>query len=217
MRTVAIVQARMGSSRYWGKVLRGLPTGRIVLREVLYRVSQIKGINEVVLAIPDTPENEVLAHVAGDECRAGRAVWISQGPEHDVLARYHRAADEVGAEIVVRVTADCPLLDPAVCSLVLARHLEDNPLGYTSNTIRRSWPQGFDCEVFSRHWLNTANEQATEPHDREHVTPIMHRFSPGPAQVSTSPDRSHLRWTLDTAEDYEVIKAVFEQQMREAA
>jgi spore coat polysaccharide biosynthesis protein SpsF (cytidylyltransferase family) len=217
--TVAcIVQARLGSTRLPAKVLLPLPTGRTVLEEVLYRCKQIPGVDVVACAVPDSPENRILMPFM-----IKAQVPFFLGSEHDVLSRYAFAAEELRADVIMRVTSDCPLLDPQVCGKVLER-FKERPHGYVSNTIRRSWPHGLDCEVFERYWLDKANADATEPYDREHVTPYMQRLSPPPEQVSTSPDRSHLRWTLDTMEkgpdgmgDYERIWRVLEEQMREAA
>jgi glutamate-1-semialdehyde 2,1-aminomutase/spore coat polysaccharide biosynthesis protein SpsF len=210
MATACIVQARLGSTRLPAKVLLPLPTGRTVIQEVIHRCHQIPGVDYIVVAIPDTPENVILAR------HIGMAAPYIAGPEHDVLARYVVAVRSVpNCDVVMRITADCPLIDPQVCGRVLAKFNEDG-LGYCSNTIRRSWPKGLDCEVFSRAWLEMADKQATEPSDREHVCTIMHRF-PHVQQVTTVPDRSHLLWTLDTMEDYVRIWRLFEDRLRDEA
>lgn len=164
MKTAVIVQARLGSSRLPAKVLLPLPTGRTVLEEVLFRCKQISGVDVVVAAIPDTAENDIVFAVADGHMRQ-HGGWIVRGPEHDVLARYAKAAEAVGADTVMRVTSDCPLIDPVVCGQVLeayraARDVHGN-VEYCSNSIenRRTYPQGFDCEVFSRDVLDLANRK----------------------------------------------------------
>lgn len=202
MTTAAIVQARIGSTRLPAKVLLPLPTGRTVLGEVLLRCKQIAGVDVVVVALPDTPENDILLpYVPSD-------VKVARGPEMDVLARYVMAAAGVEADVVMRITSDCPLLDPLVCGQVLALFNEGDA-DYCSNVERRSFPQGFDCQVFSRTMLDRAHREAVDPSDREHVCPFMQRHGRVASFVGLH-DRSGLRWTLDTLDDYRRIVAVFE-------
>ena len=223
MTTAAIVQARLGSTRLPAKVLLPLPTGRTVLGEVLWRCCQIPGIDTVVCAIPDTAENDILngsAHqaFAGRIGGYGMPWLVVRGPEHDVLARYAKAAEVVNADVIMRITSDCPLIDPEVCGRILARQKEEN-VDYCSNCHPRSWPQGYDCEVFKRRALMRAHEEAEAPNDREHVTPYLVRW-PGFTRANVADvggDRSHYRWALDTLSDYVRIWGVMEEQMREAA
>lgn len=245
MTTAVIVQARLGSTRLPAKVLLPLPNGRKVLEEVLHRCWCIPGVDVVVAALPDTPENDILL-----SCIVGDTVVV-RGPEHDVLARYAKAAEVVKADVIMRVTSDCPLIEPEICGKALDLHCRINH-GYVSNSWpTRTYPHGLDCEVFNRDVLELANRNAA-PHpgpgpyqpgvarhaetgqtlgiwaspqmfqqvadDREHVTPWMQRQPDiQHACLSSMEDRSHLRWTLDTLEDYTTIWNVFEQQMREAA
>lgn len=220
IRTACIVQARLGSTRLPAKVLLPLPTGRTVLQEVLFRCAQIRGIDKVVLAIPDTPENDILL----SHCALHLGLHeIVRGPEHDVLARYVKAAEAVEADVIMRITADCPLIDPEVCGAMLAS-LKAERFDYMSNSWpQRSFPHGLDCEVFHYRVLHEANLMAIEPHQREHVTPWMQRIDPRIKNAGYSswalmrePD-PHTRWTLDTLEDYVRIWGIFEQQMRDAA
>jgi spore coat polysaccharide biosynthesis protein SpsF len=222
LRAACIIQARLGSTRLPAKVLLPLPTGRTVLEEVIHRCQQIEMLCRpelvirpllVVVAIPETPDNDELAHVAG---RAGAIVV--RGPEHDVLARYVKAAEAVGADVIMRITADCPLLDPQTCEAVLEL-FQKSGADYASNVWpARHYPQGWDCEVFTMQALRKAHAEATDAYDREHVTPFLQR-SPDINRVMLKDmqDRSHIRWTLDTAEDYEAICAEFERREREAA
>ena len=218
MVTACIVQARLTSERYGAKVLLPLPSGNLVLTEVLERCASIPGIDVVVLAIPDTPMNDILA---SDDLKVSglmvvpRTVKIIRGPEHDVLARYVKAAEAVNADVVMRVTADCPLIDPEVCGLTLAAFGDND---YASNDMPRTFPVGWDCEVFTAAALRRAHMEAATDEDREHVTPVLKRASWAKRNhLFGEPDRSHLRWTLDTLEDYVRIWSVFQEQMREAA
>lgn len=212
MTVAVIVQARLGSTRLPTKVLLPLPTGFVVLEEVLHRCWKIPSVDVVVAALPDTAENDILL-----SCVAGDTVVV-RGPEHDVLARYAKAAEAVKADIIMRVTSDCPLIDPEVCGKTLDLHCRINR-GFVSNSWpHRTYPHGFDCEVFNADLLAEAHQNATEPEDREHVTRWFQRQPHvEKACLSTEEDRSHLRWTLDTLEDYVRIWNVFQEQMREAA
>ena len=235
MTVAVIVQARLGSTRLPAKVLLPLPTGRTVIEEVIYLCKQINGVDVVVVAIPDTAENDIVAEHVKDLAdiyilptnnpthkvkfsvgcpRDGKGVIVMRGPEHDVLARYAKAAELVDASVIMRITADCPLIDPEVCAKVL-REVTEGGADYASNVERRSYPQGFDCQVVTRYMLDWANEHATEAYDREHVLTIIERLA-GPGfrkvNVSASPDRSHIRWTLDTLEDYVRIWSEFKRR-----
>lgn len=207
MTVACVIQARLGSTRLPAKVLLPLPTGRTVIEEVIYRCKMIKGVDVVITAVPDTAENDLLAGLIPPDP-------VRRGPEHDVLSRYVMAADAYRADVIMRVTADCPLIDPQVCGEVL-REVTEGRADYASNVERRSYPQGFDCQVVTRYMLDWAHEHATEAYDREHVFPIIERGT-GPGfrkvNVSASPDRSHIRWTLDTLEDYVRIWSEFKRR-----
>ena len=225
MTTACIVQARLGSTRLPAKVLLPLPTGRTVLGEVLWRCCQIPGVDTVVLAVPDTPENFFLANAMGRLDLPKTLIEVA-GPEHDVLARYAKAAEAVSADVILRITSDCPLLDPGVCGELLMLRDRTNA-GFASNSWpARSYPQGYDCEVFTRDVLERANREAAIPaytiqdrQDREHAGCGWMKRQPDikKALLKAMVDRSSERITLDTLADYVHIWAVFEQQMREAA
>ncbi len=199
MKTAVIIQARVGSSRLPGKVLLPLPTGRSVIDEVVYRASQIEGIDEVILAIP-AQDVEILAALH-------MPCQVFFGPEHDVLARYAEAARKFRVDHIMRITADCPMLDPLVCEQVLRRYRETPTLvaPYVSNVFpKRTFPKGFDCEVFAYRVLDSANKKASNSYDREHVTPWMQRIIKTEC-VENERDESDESWTLDTIEDYRRI------------
>ena len=204
-RAVVIVQARMGSSRLPGKVLLDL-AGAPMLDRVLARCAAIPGVDEVVVATSELPGDDPLAdHVSGLGFRCFR------GSESDVLSRYAGAARMAEAHIVMRVTSDCPLLSPAVSGRVLAALRDaDGGLDYVNNTLTPTYPRGLDTEAFTAAALYRADAEATLPRDREHVTPYLYlepgRFRTG--CVSGSQDRSSLRWTVDTADDLAMVRAL---------
>jgi spore coat polysaccharide biosynthesis protein SpsF len=193
----------MGSTRLPGKVLIPL-AGRAMVLNVLDRAAQIRGVSDVVAAIPDLAEDDGLA-----EAVASAGYAVSRGPADDVLARYETAAEESSAENIVRITSDCPMLSPSVSSRVLDAFLDCD---YVSNTVERSFPRGLDTEVMTRGTLDVAASEATRPSEREHVTPFIYnhpqrfrlRF------VVDDIDRSGMRWTVDTPEDMAFASAVYD-------
>lgn len=207
MRTACIVQARVNSTRFLGKVTEDL-AGKSVLQRVLERCKAIRGIDAIVLAIPDSSENDTLENIAAN-------VGIDatyRGSEGDVLDRFTRAAELVDADVVMRVTADCPLIDPTLCSVVLDtffRHKCD----YASNLEPRTFPKGLDCEVFTYEALKMADLRATEAEDQEHVTSYMRRPEAKMRRKSVGLSGANLsdkRWTLDWPEDLAFIQALYE-------
>ncbi len=206
MRVVAIIQARMGSQRLPGKVLLDIE-GETMLARVVRRVQQSRLIDETVVATSVDPADDAVAAEAG---RLGmRAV---RGSEEDVLARYLDAARETDADVIVRVSADSPFVDPEVCDLVVSTFLAaDPPVDYASNKLEASFPLGLDAEAFSRDALERAARDAVEPYERSHVTVHMYanleRFSLLP--VSGSRNLHSWRWTVDTPEDLSFARAVY--------
>lgn len=204
MRTAIIVQARIGSTRLPGKVLKPL-AGSTVLAEVLRRCRAIPGADVVVCAIPETAADDALIAPA----EAAGAVVV-RGSADDVLARYRRAADDVHADAVMRVTSDCPLIDPALCGEVLALRAARG-VDYAANNMPPGFPHGLDCEAFTTAALRRADDAAHEQYAREHVTPWLRQDAsvtraalPGPGGAP-----AQQRWTLDFPEDYDFLQAVF--------
>jgi spore coat polysaccharide biosynthesis protein SpsF len=196
MKKVCIIQARMGSTRLPGKVLLPL-NGHTVIREVVTRCWAIPGIDLVCVATPDWK----IADTIDGICH------VVFGSEHDVLGRYELAARMTHADVVMRITADCPLLSPQLCGAVLA---DLGDADYISNVHPRTFPQGYDCEVFTRETLEMARRWA-EDGDHEHVTTWMLR---APIERKNFAGQWHLdgRLTLDTEDDYRVICAAFGHQ-----
>jgi len=201
MRQVVIVQARMGSSRLPGKVLRTL-AGKTVLSRVLERCRAIPGIDAVCCATSTLDHDDEVARQAALE-----GAEVFRGSEDDVLSRYAGAARATGADVVMRVTADCPLIDPQVCGGVLTLRAAQD-LDYACNNLPPSFPHGLDCEAVRISWLLRAEEEATSREQREHVTPYI-RTHPDVNKANLPCERdgvASLRWTLDTQEDWNFLE-----------
>lgn len=205
MKTVAaIIQARMTSTRLPGKVMKEV-LGRPLLTYQLERIARAKSITHTVLATTTNETDDCLVRLA-ESCGIG----VYRGSEHDVLERYQQAAQTFGADTVVRLTADCPLIDPAVIDRVVLA-LKDND--YVANVYgQRTFPRGLDTEVFTGAALQKTAREAKTQQEREHVTPYLYN---NPqlfrlAGVLNPKDLSHFRWTVDTPEDFELISAILE-------
>jgi spore coat polysaccharide biosynthesis protein SpsF len=188
-----------------------LPTGRTVTGEVLYRCQQIANADAVILAVPDGPDDDVWI---GEAIEGDAALF--RGPELDVLKRYRLAADAYHVDVVLRVTADCPLLDPRRCERVIDKIILDGH-DFAANSWPGSFSLGWSCEAFTIDLLRQADEQATDPSDREHVGPWPRRNAGNPASIVVPEDGAGLRPPIDTLADYVAILNVFQEQMREAA
>lgn len=204
MKSVAVIQARLGSTRLPGKVLMDL-AGRPVLAWVIAAAQSIPGIDKVVVATSDQSGDDGIVSACAEW-----GIACHRGPEDDVLARFMVAARAEQAGIVMRLTADCPLLDPFICGQVLAL-LRHEGTAYASNVMPPSWPDGTDCEAFTMAALEQAAAEATRPSDREHVTPFLrdrrHRFAQS-CLISPLKGLQDERWTLDTAEDLRFLEQV---------
>ena len=204
--TVAIIQARMTSTRLAGKVMLGLG-GAPMFAQVVRRARRIPGVDAVCLAVPEGAAQAPL--VAAAEAIDGLS--LARGPEDDVLRRYAEAAEACQAEVVVRVTSDCPFIDPGVSgAVVAARHLAGADCARTA--IGGGWPLGLDTEVFTMDALRAADREARDAYEREHVAPFFWRRPERFATVwlDGTPDRRHWRLTVDTAADYDRAKAVYD-------
>lgn len=199
--TVAIVQARLGSVRMPGKVL--VPVlGEPLIQHLLGRLKRAEGLGQVVLAIPSSSVNDELARLA-DQIGIG----VSRGSELDVLDRFASAARQFPADAYVRITGDCPLVDPDVVG-ALIRRFSEHDLDYCCTGL--SFPDGLDVEVFKSRVLFEASENARDNFDREHVTPWMKRATHLKSEVlEHSSDLSRLRLTIDEPEDFEVVSGIF--------
>ena len=206
MKTVAIIQARVGSTRLPGKVLLDL-AGRTVLERVVERVSLFTLVDELIVATSELRADDPVAV----EC-ARIGVETFRGSESDVLERFVGAADATGADVCVRLTADCPLLDPGVSDSIISVFLEaDGAADYASNKIPQSFPRGLDTEVFSRDALGRTAREARETYERVHVTAYIYRHPERFSLISVTSDidRADWRWTVDTAEDLEFVRQIY--------
>jgi spore coat polysaccharide biosynthesis protein SpsF len=206
MKVVAIIQARMGSTRLPGKVLKDIE-GETALARVVSRLRRASLIDEVLVATADRPADDA---IVAESRRCG--VAVSRGDENDVLDRYFRAAQLSKAEAVVRITSDCPLIDPGITDKTIRAFLDEGP-DYASNALQRTYPRGLDTEVISTRALERAWRAASKAYEREHVTPYIYEH---PDQFKILPvtgdaDYSQHRWTLDTPEDLKFIRAVYAQ------
>lgn len=204
MTTVAIIQARMGSTRLPGKVLLDLG-GETVLARVVKRLSRASLVNEVMVASTGSVADGAIVR----ECER-LDIRCFRGSENDVLDRYYQAARACGAEAIVRITSDCPLIDPELVDDTIRVFLEEHA-DYGSNVLPRTYPRGLDTEVFTAAALERAWRDARQPHQREHVTPYFHEHPELFRLVSThgQTDCSAYRWTLDTVEDLQLLRAIY--------
>ena len=204
MKTIAIIQARMGSTRFPNKVMQPV-LGVPLIEQLLGRLTRAQTLDKILLATSTDPRNQLLI----DHVRA-LGYEVFEGSESDVLDRYYQAARPHSPDAVVRITGDCPLIDPAVVDAVV-RAFQSGGKDYVSNVEPPTFPDGLDCEVFSFRALQLAAEEAVEPADREHVTPYLResgKFSR--ANVAAEMNGSKERWTVDEPEDLEVVAAIFE-------
>jgi len=202
---IAILQARISSSRLPGKVLMPL-LGKPMLERQLERNHRSRNIDSLIVATSTDPSDDPIAEF----CREAN-VAVYRGSLDDVLDRYYQAASGAKADVVVRLTADCPLADPGVLDQLVRFHL-DGGYDYSSNTIERTFPKGVDAEIFGFDVLQTAWNEARLPSHREHVTPFMienpERFRLG--SFKQTENLSDHRWTVDYPADFAFVEAVYE-------
>ncbi len=206
----AILQARMGSTRLPGKIMLDL-SGRPILAWVIQRAQAIPGVEQVIVATTCQQQDRPVMDLA-----AAQGARAFAGSETDVLDRYYQAAKQFGASVIVRVTGDCPLLDPGVSGSVLKRFLEGNA-DYVSNTNPPTFPDGLDTEVFSFRALERAWREAERVSEREHVTPYIwkHPEKFRLENVANAIDLSDHRWTVDEACDLKFVRAIYARLNRD--
>lgn len=201
-KVVAIVQARMGSTRLPGKVLKK-SAGETMISILLMRLSRCREVRQIMVATSTDEKNlPLVEHVKS------LGYEVVQGSENDVLDRYYHAASHASADIVVRITGDCPLIDPEVVDSVV-RHLKETSADYSHNGGPTSYPDGLDTEAFTFSALKRAWLEAKDCFSREHVTPYLYKS--GKFRVTGLPyheDFSKERWTIDEPEDFEVINNI---------
>lgn len=204
MNIIGIVQARMGSTRLPGKVLKKV-NGIPLLQYQIERMKKSKLIDELVIATTEDAIEEPILNLC-----AKLGIPIFRGSEKDVLDRYYGASQKYNADVIVRMTSDCPLIDPIIVDQVIQYYL-DNEYDYVSNTQLRTFPRGMDTEVFSRKLLEQAQINAKNEYEREHVTPYFYenpdKYSIGQL-INREKDSSHYRLTVDTEDDFSLISII---------
>jgi len=207
------MQARVGSTRLTGKILKTIQ-GKTVLEHDIERCLRVQKADGIVIATTVEPEAERIIEICGHF--PGEKVRFYCGSIQDVLSRSYESARMVGALTVIRITSDCPLLDPFLVDSMIAvyqKKREDHPpIDYLCNNMPPTFPHGLDTEILTFGALECAFQEATQPEEREHVTPYI-RNHPEIFHLdnfSQGENQSHLRWTLDYTEDFEFIKAVYD-------
>lgn len=205
-RVVAIIQARMGSSRLPGKVLADI-AGRPLIEHVIERAQAIKGLDEVVLNVP---AQDAASFLHKTYC----TVHGVPNQEKDVLASYLYVAEQERADVIMRITGDCPLLCPLICADVLRLYQNlNNPMVYCANdTLRSGYPDGLDCEVFSTHALRIAEKCTETTYEREHVTTWLRKELPNYGILSPldweDGKLNNAKWSVDTEADLVAVRRI---------
>lgn len=208
MKVGAIIQARMGSTRLPEKVMKNLE-GKTVLEHVIERVKQSEAIDEIIIATTTSERDSV---IVSESLKCG--VKVFRGSEDDVLERYYYAAEANNLDIIVRITSDCPLIDPKVLDEIIKYYIENDYEIITNagnDLDNRTYPRGLDIEIFSLELLKAAFNNAKEKYQREHVTPYMYETTENKFFYKNTINYSEYRWTLDTEEDFELIKAIYSE------
>lgn len=201
-----IIQARMGSTRLPGKVLMNI-NGKTVLHHVIDRVSQCKNIDDIIIATTNLEKDDLIVkEVEKIGCKYFR------GSEDNVLDRYYEAATLNKSDIIIRITSDCPLIDPKVVDEMIEFYINNNYEMVTNacaDSSKRTYPRGLDTEVFSYKVLKEAKENAKESYQLEHVTPYIYENTTKIFYYKNNIDYSKYRFTLDTKEDLKLIKEIY--------
>lgn len=197
----------MGSSRLPGKVLADI-AGQPMLAHVVNRVRKASVIDDVVVATSTESKDDALAALCQE-----RGWSCFRGDHLDVLDRYYQAAATFNGDVIVRITADCPLIDPEIINIVASKVLQSNgTIDYCANVLPpRTFPRGLDAEAFTRQTLNRCWTEATDSSCREHVTPYVYR-NPDKFRLAShvnAADESEHRWTVDTPEDMQLVRSIF--------
>lgn len=207
MKIIAIIQARTGSTRLPGKVLMDL-AGEPMLVRVVNRTRRAKLLDDLIVATTELPQDDVLAQLC-----VSREWNYYRGSEQDVLDRYYQAAYTNHADVIVRITSDCPLIDPHLTDEVIQAYLSPPEADYVSNNLpTRTFPRGLDTEVFGFKLLEQLWKQDKNPQTREHVTlHILKNLNSFRTRgVNNNQDLSGWRWTVDTPEDLQFVRKIYE-------
>lgn len=201
----AIIQARTGSARLPGKVFKTL-AGRPMLWHVVDRLSHSKMLDKIIIATTTQPEDDQIEGF----CSANN-ILCYRGSSNDVLSRYYETAKIYNAEIIIRITADCPVIDPYILDDMLKQFINEGNIDYMSNSILRTFPRGLDAEIFTFATLETTFNEAKLDYEHEHVTPYIYH-NPEKFTIKNyvnKTDLSSYRWTVDTSEDFRLIEEIY--------
>ena len=206
---LAILQARVSSSRLPGKVLKPLLGEPMLLRQI-ERLRDVHQIDQLLVATSREASDDAIEALC-----ITNGIACFRGDLNDVLERFHQATQTFAPEHIVRLTADCPLTDPALIDEVIAFYLAGD-YDYVSNCVEASYPDGLDVEIFRASCLDEASREARLPSQREHVTPFIHqqaeRYKVG--VYRNAMDLSHLRWTVDEPKDFELVSMIYDALYR---
>ena len=204
----AVIQARMGSSRLPGKVLKPLFQNQLALHLMLDRVKRAVYLDHIIVATSDLKADDAIQEACDID-----GVQCFRGSESNVLERFYQAIQETIPPVthIMRLTADCPLHDPEIIDECI-KYYQKHPCDYLSNTVPRTFPKGLDIEIMTRQALERAYQNAGSSYEKEHVTPYIKKhpnlFTLGNFQ--SKQDLSNHRWTLDYPEDYQMITRVYQ-------
>jgi spore coat polysaccharide biosynthesis protein SpsF len=210
MKTVLIAQARMGSTRLPGKVMKDI-LKRPMLEHFIRRLKMVKNADDIVIATPGGKGEEPIRQLC--ERLKVNVFNAFKGSQEDVLSRYYEAAKHNRADVIVRITSDCPVIDPEIIDNMIKMFLDSSgKADYLSNALKRTYPRGLDTEVFSFNALERACNEAEKDYEREHVTSYIYEHPERFRLLGfESPvDYSDHRWTVDTVEDFELITKIYE-------
>ncbi len=205
MKIVVIIQARFSSTRLPGKVLMKIKD-KMILDYVIDRLKLCKNVDDIVLATSRNKKDDAIEKYAKE-----KKINYIRGSEENVLSRYYEAAKKYNADVIVRITSDCPLIDFEIVDEVIKKHIE-NKADYTSNVLERTYPRGFDTEVFNFEILETTYKNADKDYHKEHVTEYImehpEKFKLLNVEAKGKIKRPDIRITVDTKEDFELIKNI---------
>ena len=203
---VAIIQVRMTSTRLPGKVLMDIE-GKPMIWHVINRLKFSKELDDVILAISNKRESDILEKFAKNN-----SIKYFRESEEDVLLRYYKTAKKFKVDVIVRITSDCPLIDPKIIDMVIQKYLNSGT-DYASNTLERTFPKGLDVEVLNFNTLEESYQKAKEYYEREHVTPYIYK-NPKKFRlinVKNKNNLSYMRWVVDEKKDLEFIREIYKK------
>lgn len=206
MNIVAIIQAHMGSTRLPGKVMKDL-AGQPMLVRVVERTYRARTLSNVVIATTELPADDVIIRLCGKQ-----GWFCFRGSEDDVLDRYYQTAQYFHADAIVRISSDCPLIDPGVIDNIVSTYISFQPdIQYVSNNLTRTYPYGLDAEVIKFTALEKAWQEDHNPSWREHVTLYILRHPEifKMRGITNDKDYSYMRWTVDTPEDLKFVRKIY--------